>query len=248
MQIEGIWISSHNTPSTSPSHPRTPTESLSSSPTPKSFILRPRNLALPVTPASATPSPTALPPYTRSPMQPETDVVAANKYRYESHSPGGIFPMAMTSTTPASPKKSNRRSGAFNGNEKRVSFHTRVWPTSPLLNPRGNKSGFSDQEELDPDSPGKELHPRTPTEQRRASRITSKRQTGTYQAANNEANNDITETLRRRSSEEFRRKMSQIFNERIHMATPAEQLQFDPELRNAQKRKIRSSLIEHFRP
>jgi hypothetical protein len=54
--------------------------------------------------------------------------------------------------------------------------------------------------------------------------------------------------LRRRSSEEFRRKMSQIFNDTIHIGGPAEQLEFNPALREHHRRNIRKSLLRPFRP
>lgn len=57
----------------------------------------------------------------------------------------------------------------------------------------------------------------------------------------------IIETLRRRSSEEFRRKMSQIFNERIHMNGPDDQLQLNPVMREAQRRTFRRTLLGPFR-
>ncbi|KAJ5926575.1 hypothetical protein N7516_008348 [Penicillium verrucosum] len=53
--------------------------------------------------------------------------------------------------------------------------------------------------------------------------------------------------LRRRSSEEFRRRMSQIFNDNVQIGPPAEELEFNPDLHQYQGR-FRKSLLRPFRP
>lgn len=54
------------------------------------------------------------------------------------------------------------------------------------------------------------------------------------------------EVLRRRSSEEFRRRASALFNEQIPMNSPIDGLEFDGATREPNRRSFRKSILGHF--
>ncbi|KAJ6006263.1 hypothetical protein N7451_004207 [Penicillium sp. IBT 35674x] len=274
VQVPGIWISSPDTPSHSPQPPRTPTNR-SQSPSPEarppSLVLRPLspvprplspvprplspaprpvptharliNNSLPARRDDPIPSPVAVPRYARpSFIQSHRDTTGPNMYRYESYGPRGIYPPRTIASAPVTPSSFNCRSEAFGSHEKRASFHNRVLRASQLFDSKRSRSGASEQEEFGLGSPSHEHDSSLQAEQHRAS---LSKESGLTKAQSKETNSCFEGILRRRSSEEFRRKMSRIFNDRIHMNLPAEELQFDPTLRETKRRKFRASVQSH---
>ncbi|KAJ5802572.1 uncharacterized protein N7503_005022 [Penicillium pulvis] len=247
VEVPGIWICSPDSPSLSPQPPEKPTirsrspspEARPPSPAPKPLSLAPRlvpthsrliNHSPPTPRDDSIHSPVAVPRYARPPsIQSHRDITGPNKYRYESYRPRGGYPPTTIAPTiasaPVTPSSFNRRNEAFGSHEKRASFHNRVLRASQLFDSKRSRSGTSEQEEFDLGSPRHERDSRLQAEQHRASRT--------------------HRILRRRSSEEFRRKMSRIFNDRIHMNSPAEELQFDPRLRETKRRRFRTSVQSH---
>ncbi|KAJ5587706.1 DNA recombination/repair protein RecA monomer-monomer interface [Penicillium hispanicum] len=196
VQVEGIWISNHNSPMSSTKQPGTPVSSRPSTPPLSSFPVRPSSLASSMALESGMDSPTSLPSYTRPTPHAEVDIVTANNYTFEPHRPGGVCKPVMGSSPPKPPSPFSRRSGILNGNEKRSSFHKRLRRASHLFDVKNTRPGSNDHDQSDLGSAPLETGARHPAEQHQMSRITK---------------------LRRRSSEDFRRRMSQIFNERIRM-------------------------------
>ncbi|KAJ5151996.1 hypothetical protein N7492_010291 [Penicillium capsulatum] len=227
IEVEGIWICNHNSSTPSPTLPGTPTRSQPASPVPRSFARRPASTTLLTGLDGALPSTTSLPPYTRVAQQPEIDIVAANHYTYEVPGSGGVYSPVMSLTSRESPGTFNRRSEIFN-NEKRASFHARVWRASHVFESKGSRSATARNRD------GSAL-------------AAADREPSPLASAEQRASSRIHRTLRRRSSEEFRRKMSQIFNDRIHMSVPTEQLQFSPGLREIQRRTLRQIVRGQFR-
>ncbi|KAJ5246870.1 hypothetical protein N7468_001853 [Penicillium chermesinum] len=113
-------------------------------------------------------------------------------------------------------------------NEKRAGFHTRLFRSSQMFGSTDSDLVPGNDDEYGTNGFARELGSRPPAEQNRASRMTRT-------------------LIRRRSSEEFRRRISQIFNESIHMNLPTGRLEFDPKLRDLHGRRIRESILEHFR-
>lgn len=189
IQIEGIWISNHNTPIQSPHPPATPLGSRPSSPATRPFLLPsasstsgssigpetvPTNQSLPTYRAP-------LPQHVRPSYHPDMDIVTANHYIYEPQRPGGIYSPVMTSPIPDSPSKPSRfqrRSEILTGSEKRASFHTRIRRASHLFeksSPAGpiehERTERTEKAELGSTSKGSGSQPE---ETHRASRITRK--------------------------------------------------------------------------
>ncbi|KAJ5527631.1 hypothetical protein N7513_011790 [Penicillium frequentans] len=255
VEVPGIWISSPDSPSPSPQPPGKPTirsrspspdarppspvpKPLSPVPSPLSPAPRPVptharliNHSPPVPRDDSIHSPVVVPRYARPPfIQSDRDITGPNMYRYESYRPRGVYPPTTVAPTiasaPVTPTSFNRRNEASGSHEKRASFHNRVLRASQLFDFKQSRSGTSEQDEFGLGSPRHEHDSRLQAEQHRASRT--------------------HRILRRRSSEEFRRKMSRIFNDRIHMNLPAEELQFDPKLRDTKRRRFRTSVQSHF--
>ncbi|KAJ6036283.1 hypothetical protein N7540_000562 [Penicillium herquei] len=229
VEVPGIWISSQTTPTPSPRLPGTPISSRPPSPAPKPYPVRPGSMSSSLATESIASHSQNIPPYAHPLPQavPEIDMLAANNYRYEHYRPGGVYPPATLNSIPKSPRNFHRRSESFPHSDKRASFPTRLFrPTHHALDAKRSRSGTSEQDS-GLGSLGSEHDSRPPTEQHKASRI--------------------HRVLRRRSSEEFRRRMSQIFNERIHMNMPNDQLQFNPGLPESQRRTFRQSILSTFR-
>ncbi|KAJ5379179.1 DNA recombination/repair protein RecA monomer-monomer interface [Penicillium cosmopolitanum] len=237
IQIEGIWISNPNTPVQSPQLPGTPFETLPPSPAGRPFMLpspssTSSSIALDCVPTSQSlPTHRSSPPQSLRPVyqayHPEIDIVTANKYTYEPQRPGGIYSPVITSQIPESPSRHSRfqrrseilpsvETSRFQrrtevppvipSSEKRASFHTRIKRASHIFE-KSPSVGVTEHErtELGPTSNGSGSQP---DESHRASRI--------------------TRVIRRRSSEEFRRRMSEIFNERIRMNVSLDEFQSNP--------------------
>ncbi|KAJ5698567.1 hypothetical protein N7462_000572 [Penicillium macrosclerotiorum] len=208
VQVEGIWISDHNTPLPSLYNHGTPAlpESHPSSPSPRPIPIRPSSPRSSMTFESTRSTRASLPPYFRPTFKPETDIVAASNYTYEPQGLDGLYSPEMSFNIPPPP--------AFSNDTAKVMDRERIRP------------GLQGHDVLDSDLGGNDPASRRPGEQHRIARI--------------------SRVLRRRSSEEFRRKMSAIFNERIHMSMAPERLQFDQMFRD-QRRHMRNSILAPIR-
>ncbi|KAJ6190483.1 hypothetical protein N7519_000504 [Penicillium mononematosum] len=206
IEVEGIWISEPNTPTQSPQ------------------------------PATPVPSRPPMPPAARREVVSELDLASAG-FTYENHRPGGIYSGASLPINPNAMRMSPAREESLigmkdtAGNEKRASFHKRLFGKTSDPDMKDTKDyrvgldGTDDDENY------------VPALSDAASILSSesKRSSGPLRR------------LRRRSSEEFRRRMNQIFNDNIQIGLPDEQLEFNPALRQYQKR-VRRSLLRPFRP
>jgi hypothetical protein len=173
VQVEGIWISNHNSPAQTPHQVGTPIESRSSSPAPKALPIHPR---VPVTPPgyeNVVTTRASLPPFARAQMLSEADVIAASKYTYEPQQPGGVYSPMMTSNFPNRPSTFHRRSDTFITSDKRASFHTRVFRANQLPQTK-RRASPNDYDESGLGSAGNDAGARAPAEQHRVSRMTSK--------------------------------------------------------------------------
>lgn len=176
IQVEGIWVSNHNSPVPSPQPSGTPSGSGPSTPT-----IRP----LPIPPAASAPPPSfetavtnhaSLPPYARQPIHPEVDIVAANRNTYEPQKPGDIYSPVLAPSSPKSPTNFKRRSDIFINPGKRSSIHPRLARRSQLCDTK-TRAGQDDHMALEYDPVDDDAGARRPVEQQRARRMTSKCQT-----------------------------------------------------------------------
>ncbi|EPS32209.1 hypothetical protein PDE_07169 [Penicillium oxalicum 114-2] len=222
--VEGIWVSPLSTPllSTLPSE----TPSISPlSPSPERF-----------SPRSPTPASSVAPEEVKEPQAVAESIAPTDdSFERESltvHPPrGGIgldeasersvsFP--ETKQTTILPGQACDDIPQYEQHDaKRVSFHTRVRHVGSVSEADLADSTLADiTNSLDP---SKEADAPPQNEKSRLSRI--------------------SRVLRKRSSEEFRRKMSALFNEQFRMDGPADQLQIDPPFRHSRSRKRRKSTI-----
>ncbi|KAG0155378.1 hypothetical protein PDIDSM_954 [Penicillium digitatum] len=232
VEVEGIWVSDPNTPTQSPRRPATPAASRSASPAPRSLH---RTLDAPgcsVESQTSMVSPKPMPPAARREVVSELSLASAGFY--ENQRPAGIYSRASLPINPnamrMSPAQEESLIGLKDaaGSGKRVSFHTRLFGTTSSLDNKDCPGGLDGaNEDMEYVSAISESSSGLSSENKRSSRFTKR--------------------LRRRSSEEFRRRMSQIFNENIQTGLPAEELEFDPALRQYQRR-FRKSLLRPFRP
>ncbi|OOQ90522.1 hypothetical protein PEBR_04317 [Penicillium brasilianum] len=218
VQVEGIWVSSHNTPHSGTLHPETPSTDQPASHDLKKYPVRPPTPASSTAIKNAKNARKALPADTPTASSSEVDI------------PGAVYTHTALSQSPSLPSSFNHHSESFVGdrkdNQKRASFHSRIWRAGGVFDnepaarrPERDKSVSAQG--------GNVAVPHSPNEQHRASRI--------------------SRVLRKRSSEEFRRKMSAIFNERIHMNAPSEGLEIDPMFRSNQDRHKRTSIVTQSR-
>ncbi|CAG8886441.1 unnamed protein product [Penicillium egyptiacum] len=233
IEVEGIWISDPNTPTQSPCQPATPVASRPASPAPRSLhktVDTPRSS---VGSLRSMISPKPMPPAARREVVSELDLASAG-FTYENHRPGGLCSRASLPINPNAMRMSPAREESLigmkgtTGNQKRSSFHKRIFGTTSVPDTkdcRVGSDGADDDMNNVPDI----------SESSSVLSSESKRSSGPIKR------------LRRRSSEEFRRKMSQIFNDNIQLGLPDEQLEFNPALRQYQKR-VRKSLLRPFRP
>lgn len=172
VQVEGIWISTNSTPTSSPTLPGTPTHGHPENPDPSPMPLRPPNPMRSMGLDGSVHSLTSLPTYSQVATHPEVDIVTAGKYTYETQLPGGVYTPVMKHDSRESPSTFRRRSDLFT-NEKRASFHSRVWRASHVFDSKSNRTCPHEQDEFDLGEVEKELEARPTTEQRRISRMAS---------------------------------------------------------------------------
>ncbi|CAG8136045.1 unnamed protein product [Penicillium nalgiovense] len=236
IEVEGIWISDPNTPTQSPCQPATPVPSRPVSPAPRSIHRVVDTLRSSVGSQRSMISPKPIPPAARREVVSELDLASAG-FTYENHRPGGIYSGVSLPIDPNATRMSPAREEALIGmkdtigNEKRASFHKRMFGKTSDPDTKDTKDyrvgldgGDDDMNYAPAISDAASI---LSTESKRSS--------------------DPLRRLRRRSSEEFRRRMSQIFNDNIQIGLPDEQLEFNPALRQYQKR-VRRSLLRPFRP
>lgn len=174
--VEGIWVANNSASSPSPHQPSTPIGSGPATP-----MFRP----IPIRPASPVSSmaldtivhiPAQESVGTQRPPQLEMDIVTANQYRYtfEPYQPGGIYAPVTSSSAPPSPRDHYRRGGMPSKHEKGASFHNRICRSSQMYDHAIPRLASSDTDETGAGNLGQDLGPRSPAEQSRASRFTSK--------------------------------------------------------------------------
>lgn len=130
--VEGIWISEPNTPTQSPCQPATPVPSRPVSPAPRSTHRAVDTLRSSVGSQSSMISPKPMPPAARREVVSELDLASAG-FTYENHRPGGIYSGASLPINPTAMRMSPAREESLigmkdtAGNEKRASFHKRIF-------------------------------------------------------------------------------------------------------------------------
>ncbi|KAJ5420438.1 hypothetical protein N7465_002957 [Penicillium sp. CMV-2018d] len=233
VEVEGIWVSDPSTPTQSPCQPATPVPSQPASPAPTSLYKKVDTSKASAGSQSPMISPKPMPPAARREVVSELDLASAG-FVYENHRPAGRHSRASLPFNPnamrMSPAREESLIGLRNtpGREKRVSFHTGISGSPPNPGTKHHRVGLDGTDEDMDDAPAtSESSLGLSSEGKRSSRSMKR--------------------LRRRSSEEFRRRMSQIFNDNVQMGLPAEQLEFNPALRQYQRR-FRKSLLRPFRP
>ncbi|CAG8948169.1 unnamed protein product [Penicillium salamii] len=235
IEIEGIWNSNPNTPVPSPLQPSTPVRSRPSSLSPKSLPRDPETFSTSTDSQSPLISPKAVLPASQRGIAPGPNLPLLHKAQRPSNlNPRGNLP-AKRKRLPKSILVSPAREEALVGvkdpviKERRVSFHSRVFPQPKqpeVVDYPVGSDGTQDESGFIAAMMGVDSH--SSPKQKRASRL--------------------TKGLRRRSSEEFRRKMSQIFNDNMALEVSSEQLEFNPALREYSKRNFRKSLLRPLRP
>lgn len=172
VQIEGIWVSNHNTPVQTPRQPGNPIESRSPSPAPKSFPVHPEmKVASPVYENIAI-TRASLPPFVPAPLHSDADALEGNTYTYETQRAGGMYSPVMPPSFMIPPSTLHRRSDTVVTSDKRASFHTRVFRTSQLSDTKSLASP-NDHGEAGWGSAGEDVGAR-PVDEHQASRMTSK--------------------------------------------------------------------------
>ncbi|CAL5871059.1 uncharacterized protein PFLUO_LOCUS5304 [Penicillium psychrofluorescens] len=226
MQTEGIWISNPNTPLPSPYMPGTPVGSLPASSALKPSNIRPVGPALETLINSPMVSPLSEPSISTSRISSELELppnyTSQPQLRGGVHTPGGIY-----GNQPFMDNAPQPQHGVLRGHEKRSSFHARIFGQSrtPIVpSTRETILDIPKEPALSPATIDASVH--LPTQPNRASRM---------------------KRLRRRSSEEFRRKMSQIFNDNIHMNAPGPLPINDPMMPQDNRRSMRKSILGPFR-
>ncbi|CAG8217432.1 unnamed protein product [Penicillium nalgiovense] len=239
IEVEGIWISDPNTPTQSPCQPATPVASRPVSPAPRSIHRVVDTLRSSVGSQRSMVSPKPIPPAARREVVSELDLASAG-FTYENHRPGGIYSGVSLPIDPNAMRMSPAREEALIGmkdtigNEKRASFHKRMFGKTSDPDTKDTKDTKDYRVGLDGGDDDMNYAPAISD----AASILS---------TESKRSSDPLRRLRRRSSEEFRRRMSQIFNDNIQIGLPDEQLEFNPALRQYQKR-VRRSLLRPFRP
>lgn len=171
VQIEGIWISNHNTPVQTPRQPGTPIESRSPSPAPKSFSAHPEmKVASPIYENIAV-TRASLPPFAPAPMHSNADVLVGDSYTRETQRPGGIYSSMMASSFTIPPSTFHPHSDSVTS-DKRASFHSRISRASQLSDTK-SRVNPNDHDEAGLGSAGNDVGAR-PVDEQQASRMTSK--------------------------------------------------------------------------
>ncbi|KAJ5832239.1 hypothetical protein N7474_000550 [Penicillium riverlandense] len=226
MQTEGIWISNPNTPVPSPYMSGTPVGSLPSSPALKPSTIQPVSPGLEALINSPMVTPLSGPSISTSRISSELELpptyTSQPQLRGAVHNRDGIY-----GNQPFVDNAPQPQHGVLRGREKRASFHARIFGQSrtPIVpNTRETILDIPNDSDLSSGMVSAGAH--LPTQHHRASRM---------------------KRLRRRSSEEFRRRMSQIFNENIHMNTPGPLPIHDPMVPQDNRSSMRKSILGPFR-
>ncbi|KAJ5494414.1 hypothetical protein N7463_010501 [Penicillium fimorum] len=231
IEVEGIWVSDPNTPIQSPYQPATPVESRPVSPAlrslqstvdpPRSSMASQRSMI----------SPQPIPPAARRAVASELDLASAG-FTYENHRPGALYSRASLPTPNAIRMSPALEETLIGMNDttggKRATLPIGLSRTTPHPDSKDYRVGLDGADE-DTDQ--------VPVLSSSSSGLSSETKRSLRSL----------KRPRRRSSEEFRRRMSQIFNDNIHMGLPSEQLEFNPSLRQYQGR-FRKSFLRPFRP
>ncbi|KAI2704792.1 hypothetical protein CBS147332_7446 [Penicillium roqueforti] len=224
--VEGIWVSDPNTPTQSP------VPSRPASPVPRSLYRTIDTPSSSVESHSSLINPKPMPLAARREVVPELNLASAG-FTYENQRPSALYgrsSLLNLDSMRMSPAREESMIGMKDTTvrEKRASFHTRIFGTTSNPDTKDYRVGLDGADEGMKYVPAIGESPSGPSpESKRGSRTMNH--------------------LRRRSSEEFRRRISQIFNENIQIGLPAEQLEFNPALRQYQRR-FRKSLLRPFRP
>lgn len=176
VQVEGIWVSNHNTPHSSTLHPETPTTDQPSSPDMRKYPVRPPTPASSVAIENANYSRKSLTADTPTASSSEVDLVVATENPCQTRVPAEVYTPAMFSQTPSSPSTFGRHSESFVGdkryNQKRASFHSRIWHAGQVFDNQP-AAGPRDRDEPGWAQTGNAVD-HSLDEQRRASRMSSK--------------------------------------------------------------------------
>lgn len=177
VQVEGIWVSKTNTPHSSTLHPETPITDQPPSPDLRKYPVPPPFPASLMAMESAKSAQNPLHADTLTTLSTEASLVTADKYEDKLQAPSGVYTPAMSSQAPSLPSTFNRHSEGFVGdkknNQKRDSFHSRLWHAGQVFDTKP-VAGHRDRDELGL-AQARNV-PVTPSldERRRASRISSK--------------------------------------------------------------------------
>ncbi|KAJ9484979.1 hypothetical protein VN97_g8382 [Penicillium thymicola] len=176
-------------------------------------------------------SPKPMPPAARREVVSDIDLASAG-FVYENHRSAGRHSRASLPINPSAMRISPAREESLiglretPGREKRVSFHTQISNIPSNPDTTDHRIGLDGtDEDIDYVPAMSESSSGLSSEGKRSSRSMKR--------------------LRRRSSEEFRRRMSQIFNDNVQIGPPAEELEFNPDLHQG---RFRKSLLRPFRP
>ncbi|KAJ5827354.1 hypothetical protein N7447_004117 [Penicillium robsamsonii] len=231
IEVEGIWVSDPNTPIQSPYQPATPVGSRPVSPAPRSLhsTVDPPRFSMASQKSMISPQP--IPPAARRAVASELDLASAG-FTYENHRSGALYSRANLSSPNAIPMSPAREEALIGMDDttggKCASLPTGIFRTTSHPDTEDYRVGLDGADEDTDHVPVLSLSfSGLSSETKRSSRSLKR--------------------PRRRSSEEFRRRMSQIFNDSIHMGLSSEQLEFNPSLRQHQGR-LRKSLLRPFRP
>lgn len=180
IEVEGIWVSNSNTPVQTPCQPGTPRtiQSCSSirSLSPNAALKQPPiQPEIPVTPPgleNIATSRASLPPFAPAPILSDAGVFKDIHYSYEPRRPGGVYSPLITTTSPSSPSRFNRRSNVVTSTDRRANSHTRAFRASQLSD-TNSRASLNDLDELVLNSAGNDTSASAPVEQQ-PSRMTSK--------------------------------------------------------------------------
>ncbi|KAJ5383027.1 hypothetical protein N7517_000938 [Penicillium concentricum] len=227
IEVEGIWVSDPNTPIQSPCQPATPVGSRPVSPAPRSLHRTVDTPRPSMTSQRSMISPQPIPPAARRAVVSELDLASAG-FTYENHRPGALYSRASLPTPNVIRMSPAREESLIGMNDttggKRASLPAGIFRTTSHLDTKDYRVG-GDGADDDMDH--------VPVLSSSSSGLSSE----------TKRSSQSLKRPRRRSSEEFRRRMSAIFNDNIQMGLPSEQLEFNPSLR-----RFRRSWLRPFRP
>lgn len=152
VEVEGIWVSDPNTPTQSPCQPTTPVPSRPVSPAPRSVHKTVDTSRSSVGSRSPMISPNPMPPAARRQVVSEVDLASAG-FIYENHRPAGLHSRASLPINPNAMRMSPAREESLIGmkdttrNEKRASFHTRIFGTTSNPDTKDYRVGLDGADE-----------------------------------------------------------------------------------------------------